>query len=524
MIHNEHTDLTSTQDDFAVFLPALSTFYALFVGRQRRGLEPLDENKKGSGEPYIPLKRIPSHLTHGVESINWLAKEGLFRYKWSLHSAGHASLDLQKDMYRESQYRERDREYSWLLGDSGGFQIGKGKWEGDWRKGSGCPQAQKKRDGVLRWMDAFMDYGMILDIPAWVARSPEGAAASKISSYQEAVEGTQENNEYFIKHRNGNCKFLNVLQGENFAQADDWYNQMKHFCDPKQYPDAHFNGWAMGGQNMCDIELALKRLVELRHDGLLEQGLHDVMHFLGTSKLEWALVLTAIQRGVRKYHNPKFTVTFDCASPFLCTANGQFYTNWRLDQDSKWSYMMQDAPDDKSYKNSTMTFDDMCTQMYPDFQSSPMSKGLMLNDICYYAPGDKNRMGTETATSWDSFAYALMMNHNVWTHIKSVQEANRAFDQGQYPSMMVDTSLDKVEVADVVMRVFEESDKGKALQIIEDHRKLWMKVIGTRGHVGRKTINASAQLEAHFEGVEFAGAKEKREKPQLTSNFNALFD
>ena len=26
------------------------------------------------------------------------------------------------------------------------------------------------------------------------------------------------------------------------------------------------------------------------------------------------------------------------------------------------------------------------------------------------------------------------------------------------------------------------------------------------------------------EGVEFAGAKEKREKPQLTSNFNALFD
>jgi len=62
------------------------------------------------------------------------------------------------------------------------------------------------------------------------------------------------------------------------------------------------------------------------------------------------------------------------------------------------------------------------------------------------------------------------------------------------------------------------------LQIIEDHRKLWMKVIGTRGHVGRKTINASAQLEAHFEGVEFAGAKEKREKPQLTSNFNALFD
>ena len=113
MEHWQHTDLTSTQDDYAVFLPALSTFYALFIGRQRRGLEPFDENKKGSGTPYIDLNRVPQHLTdnnpsNGVESLNWLSKDGIFNYKWSLHSAGHASLDLTKDMYRESQYRERD--------------------------------------------------------------------------------------------------------------------------------------------------------------------------------------------------------------------------------------------------------------------------------------------------------------------------------------------------------------------------------------------------------------------------------
>ena len=503
MNHYEHTDLTSTQDDYAVFLPALSTFYALFVGRQRRGLEPYDEEKKGSGTPYIDLNRIPPHLTannpsNGVESLNWLAKEGIFNYKWSLHSAGHASLDLQKDMYRESQYRERDRQYSWLLGDSGGFQIGKGKWEGDWRANSGCSLAQKKRDGVLKWMDAFMDYGMILDIPAWVSRSPEGAKASNIGSYQEAVDGTAYNNEYFIKNRNGDCKFLNVLQGENFAQADDWYSQMKKFCDPKQYPDAHFNGWAMGGQNMCDIELALKRLVELRHDGLLEEGVHDVMHFLGTSKLEWALVLTAVQRAVRKHHNKNFTATFDCASPFLCTANGQFYTNWRLTGD-KWSYMMDVAPDDKSYKGSGVLFDDVAKQMYPDFISSPVTNKMLIEELCWYAPGDVSRQGNETKTSWDSFGYQLLMGHNVWQHIKSVQEANKAFDKGDYPSMLVDDNFDKTEVKDVIMEVFAESDKGKSLQIIENHRKLWMKVIGTRGAVGKKTINSSAQFNALFE-------------------------
>lgn len=483
-------DLTSEQKDYALFLPALSTFYALFVGRQRR-------------HEYIDYNRVPSFLQHGVESINWLAPEGLWRYKWSLHSAGHASLDLVKDMYREDMYRVRDKNTSWLLGDSGGFQIGKGKWEGDWRKGSGCPQAQKKRDGVLRWMDKFMDYGMILDIPAWVSRSPEGAAASKISSYQEAVEGTQQNNEYFIKNRNGNCKFLNVLQGENFQQADDWYNQMKHYCDPKVYPDAHFNGWAMGGQNMCDLHLALKRVVELRFDGLLEKGKHDVMHFLGTSKLEWALVLTAIQRGIRKNHNENFTVTFDCASPFLCTANGQVYTGHRTVQDEKWSYMMSSAPDDKAYSTQTFPYDELCDAHFSQvdghtWMPTPITQGLKANDICIYGPNDVNRMGVSTKTSWDSFAYALMMNHNVYTHINSVQIANQEYDKGNYPNMLVDDTFDKREVKDVIARVFELDSKEKALALIDEHTKLWMKVVGTRGAVGKKTVNSSAQFSNLF--------------------------
>ena len=300
-------DLTKEQKDYAIFLPAISSFYSTFIGKQRYN-------------EYVEYNRVPKHLTNGVESGNWLEPAaGLWTYKWSLYSAGHASLELGK-IDKEDMTRNRDRDNSWLLGDSGGFQIGKGKWEGDWRANSGCAKAQKKRELVLAWMDKYMDYGMVLDIPAWVSRSPEGAIASKISSYQEAVEGTQQNNEYFIKNRNGNCKFLNVLQGENFAQADDWYEQMKKYSDPKQYPDNHFNGWSMGGQNMCDIHLALKRLVTLRYDGLLEEGKQDVMHFLGTSKLEWGVMLTAIQRAVRKYHNPNFIVTYDCK----CTKKIQF--------------------------------------------------------------------------------------------------------------------------------------------------------------------------------------------------------
>mgnify|MGYP005754996317 FL=1 len=167
-------DLTATQNDYAVFLPALSGFYATYVGKQR-----YDE--------YVDKSRIPNNLTNGVESLNYLNKnEGAFTYKWTLYSAGHADLDTTKEVPKEDMVRNRDRENTWLLGDSGGFQIGKGVWEGDW-KDPNCPKAQKKRDGVLRWMDAYMDYGMILDIPAWVARSPEGAKATGIDNYQDAV-------------------------------------------------------------------------------------------------------------------------------------------------------------------------------------------------------------------------------------------------------------------------------------------------------------------------------------------------
>ena len=49
--YTNELDLTARQSDYAIFLPALSTFYALFVGRQRRGLEPFNEEKKGSGTP-----------------------------------------------------------------------------------------------------------------------------------------------------------------------------------------------------------------------------------------------------------------------------------------------------------------------------------------------------------------------------------------------------------------------------------------------------------------------------------------
>jgi len=483
-------DLTASQKDYAIFLPALSGFYATFVGKQRR-------------EEYVEYTRIPKHWTNGVESGNWLNRDkSLFQYQWSLYSAGHAELDINKDSAKEDMIRDRNRETSWLLGDSGGFQIGKGVWEGDW-KDPNCPKAQKKRTQVLSWMDAYMDYGMILDIPAWVSRSPAGQKATGINNYQDAVNATRINNDYFMKNRSGACKFLNVLQGENHADAEDWYQQMKDYCDPKKYPDTHFNGWSMGGQNMCDLHLVLKRLVALRFDGLLEKGTHDFMHFLGTSKLEWATLLTDIQRAVRKYHNENFTITFDCASPFLATANGQIYCELETQDRTKWVYRMVPGIDDKALSTDTTPFGQAFVRegKHRSFKDSPITNGLQAKDVCIYGPGDLNKIGKEGKTSWDSFSYAIQMAHNVWSHIDAVQEGNRQYDNGILPAMLVDESFDRLFFRDVVEAIFATDSRDEANAVIEEFSRFWMSIIGTRGATGKKTVNASTQFANLFEEV-----------------------
>ena len=557
-------NLTAQQSDYAYFLPATSGFYSTFIGKQRYG-------------NYVDPARIPPSLTNGVESLNYLNPDkGAFYFDHCLYSAGHANLDLTKPDETEDMFRNRDRNTSWVLGDSGGFQIGKGVWEGEWRDPTGpevaamwaevnakgvelVPQlhptgdpktdkngnpkytkvdhpklyqarldaAQKKREQVLTWMDALMDYGMVLDIPAWVERSPAGRKATGIESYQQAVNATRFNNEYFIKHRNGNCKFLNVLQGETHDQADDWYQQVKDFCDTKVYGDKAFNGWGMGGQNMCDIHLVLKRLVALRFDGLLEQGQHDWMHFLGTSKLEWAVLLTDIQRAVRKYHNPDFTISFDCASPFLATANGQIYINTETEDRTKWVYRMQASADDKKYATDSRLFKDAVLQdgIFEKFETSPIIDQMQMKEICIYAPGDLNKNGKEGKTSWDSFSYALMMGHNVWMHLNAVQEANRQYDLGKLPAMLVDERFDRVYYKDIVDTIFSCDNRDDANAIVEYYSKFWMTIIGTRGATGKKTVNAHTKAEEFgIPNVDFSDLKVVKNEEPKENNFMDLFE
>jgi hypothetical protein len=395
-------DLTPLQKDYAVYLPAISSFYSTYIAKQRL-------------EKFIPDDRIPQGFDRGIEGMNFLNPEqGYFYYKYGLYSAGHAQLDLQKSLTQESMIQDRDRSKTMILGDSGGYQIGKGVLKFDWLNFEG-PEATKTRQKILEWLELTADWSMMLDVPTWACdhiHSPK----TGLKTFEDCLEKTRYNNDYFLENRLGQTKWLNVLQGSDWDTAEKWYEGVKEFSDPKgKYAGKEAEGWAMGGANMCKMDITLKRLMTMRDEDMLTGK--NWMHFLGTAQLDWSCYLTLIQRQIRKHINPEITISFDCASPFIATAHGLVYTN-AVHTNKRWSVIMDKAPDNKALAKSDIPFP----------FASEMASRLTMGDICWYAPGMLNKINKEGKTSWDSFAYALMMGHNVECHIVAVQRAQQLMD------------------------------------------------------------------------------------------------
>ena len=218
-------NLTPLQKDYAVYLPAISTFFSTYISKQRFS-------------KFVPDDRIPAGFDRGIEGMNFLnPEEGYFTYKYGLYSAGHAQLDLQKTMIQDAMLQDRDRANTMILGDSGGYQIGKGVLKFDWANFEGAA-ANKTRDDILNWLELTADWSMLLDVPTWACdhiHSPK----TGLKSFQDCLDKTLHNNDYFIRNRLGQTKFLNVLQGSDWESAQAWYEAVKHL--PTE-------GWAMGGK------------------------------------------------------------------------------------------------------------------------------------------------------------------------------------------------------------------------------------------------------------------------------------
>lgn len=407
---NSHTvDLTTPMErgEYAVFLPALSTFYL-------KQLAKLDTEPDFHGP-----NRLPPTFDRGHQGMNFLSDDSYFYYKWGLYSAGHARLDPKRGWTEEAMVHQRDRSKSMIIGDSGGYQVTKGvshfkniNWD-DFDGASG----DKIRADVLEWLEATADWSMTLDIPAVaIYENP------KIKTFEDTLRLSVLNLDYFLQHRTpGRTRFLNVLSGGNVENSKTWYDAVVGYNNPDVVEamgyerERAFEGFAFAGINKSNMRVVLERFLDLRDDGMLENA--DWIHFLGIGRLDWACFLTAIQRQIRKHHNPDCIISFDAASAFVAVSKGLTYTH-NVFQPKRWGYNMTNAIDERDMKGSTLPM---------PFQS-PIMDRLTIGDICRLGPGEPNKQGKIGKTSWDNMSYLLLMAHSVYNHISSVIEANRLAD------------------------------------------------------------------------------------------------
>jgi hypothetical protein len=409
---NYTVDLSGSQKDYAFYLPAISSFY----------VKQLDKITGADKQDY----RVPAGFELGNEGMNFLDNPSYFYYPWGLYSAGHAQLDLNKCDRDEPMVQNRDKTKTLILGDSGGFQVATGVIKMDWSNATdpNDPARLAICEQILRWLEHSADWSMTFDVPS-VAAIPPLNKRTGLNSFQSALDITLLNLDYFLRNRvPGATKFMNILSGNDEASSDAWYDSVKHFSDPKFVTatygdqDRTLEGYAMAGINKSNMYLALKRLLDLKRDGLLEGK--GWIHFLGTGKLNWACYLTSIQRVLRQHYSPGICLSFDAASPFVNTAYGQTYSH-NFFSPKKFGYYMDRAFDSQALKGSQL----------PMPFNSPIMNRLMAGDICCMAAGDLDRNGKpkgKDSTSWDTQSYMYYMGHSVFNHVNAVQEANRLAD------------------------------------------------------------------------------------------------
>lgn len=455
-------DLTASNHDYSVFLPSISSMYAKYVSR----------------EVLTRSSPFPSNLKNGWNDLNFIGElTDLWNYKWCLYSAGHASMDLESAAIGEKMIHGRDRSKILLVGDSGGYQIATGvlKWPWVQKKTQSAEEWEKDKDAIrmstLRWLEHTADWAMTFDFPpAGIIRYGFDPVTGEslhpgLKTYEDCLKGSVENAHFFMKNRKpGATNFLNVLQGRNLQEGDDWWE----IC--KDWP---FEGWAFANVQGHSIALGLRRLIIMR-DGKYLDG-KDWIHYLGNGKIKAACAFTNIQRALRKHVNPNVTLSYDAASPFVMSAKGQMYLSYIINSDHL-GFKSGPIPDDKSLKGSTVLLTDYvqdhlaratknfnksaindtafgdlfeCEEMIErdGYIESVISRHVTLGDICVKGWGDVNAKDIDDSVEalqqemgviqWENFearrkkypssldglSYVLLMNHNVELHIRGCQEA-----------------------------------------------------------------------------------------------------
>jgi hypothetical protein len=252
------------------------------------------------------------------------------------------------------------------------------------------------------WLELHTDYAMTIDMPLW-ATLPKGAASPfHQCSIQALTDMTVENLRFIDSHRQGRTRWLNVIQGLDESSMLTWWQAVKWF-DCSGYALAGAAGVKGGIANV------LRMLLTMRDDGALSEG-RNWIHVLGVSTPKWAILLSAIQRALRKSVNPQMQISYDSATPFQAggireeVALLPGYTSRPRD----WAIRFETVPQSAKLVGSTEPFP----------YSSPIGDRLTMGDL-------NVRGGDWDQRSFDTISNALLCNHNCWVLLRAFELANQ---------------------------------------------------------------------------------------------------
>ena len=420
--------------NFAVYLPSVTPGYIAAAAK------PLPNGRR------FPAGLAPADLMFWEENKLW-------HYPYLLHSIGQ---------YRVGQRPHRaldraNRSSSTLIGDSGGFQIGKGTLGGleHIKKGpmdaasavAAWGRERSARRWITEWLSEQCDYAMTIDMPLWATSSSGANSPFHRCTSEQLIAMSVENLRLIQEFSPPQTKWLNVVQGgETYLDAIDWFRSVKWF---------RRGGWALAGSAGVAGGLVkmLITLMVMRDDGAFEPG-QDWLHVLGVSTPFWAVVLSCIQEELRR-QNPSLTVSFDSSSPMLLAGRfEEVCLRPDLSSDKKsWAIQTAKAPQRPAYAHAD------CPREFP-YPDSPLGARLKLNEL-------NVQEGAWMPRQYDSLSNVMLMNHNTWIYLDAFLRANllvRSQDWNRVPD-------DYVRCLALVREVFTCKDAVTACDFLVPHAK-----------------------------------------------------
>ncbi len=85
-------------------------------------------------------------------------------------------------------------------------------------------------------------------------------------------------------------------------------------------------------------------------------------------------------------------------------------------------------------------------------------------------------------------------------HMNAVQEANRQYEKGIVPKMLMNEQFERVLFKDVIDEIFSKKTKQESIDLINQNSRLWMQFqSGSQGISGKKTMNALTMFDQLFD-------------------------